>query len=112
MRGWRGVRNQLLGGVPSRGEQRLGRLLRSCDPLARRRRVSFLKDDPALVLVRGGGRAVVTAVTAVRRCPVRLGAFARALVCLVMPNDTSRTSAQQTVVTRKVTRYPADRCTL
>jgi hypothetical protein len=41
-----------------------------------------------------------------------LGAFARVFVCLVAPNDTARTRPQQTVVTRKVTRHPADRGTL
>jgi hypothetical protein len=36
------------------------------------------------------------------RCPVLLGAFTRALVCLVAPNDAACASPQQTVVTRKV----------
>jgi hypothetical protein len=64
------------------------------------------------VLVRDGIRAGVTRVTAVARCLTLLGAFTRVLVCLVAPNDTARTSPQQTVMTRKVTRDPADRGTL
>jgi hypothetical protein len=64
------------------------------------------------VLASDGIRAGVTGVTAVARRPIVLGVFARVFVCLMAPNDTARTSPQQTVVTRKVTRQPADRGTL
>ena len=71
-----------------------------------------LRRTCGLVLARGGGWTVVTAVAAVARCPVLLGAFARVLVCLVVPNDTSHTSAQQSMVARKVTGCATDRGTL